>query len=193
MKMNQMEELGMERQHHVFVNDSIFNGIILDYVDGRIKTNAQWVVKHHNPTGMGYGYNGSGPADAALNIIENVLRGIEYAGAKIHDTWDGSVIFSLSMKLHQEFKRKFIASHKGGTINYFSVVRWIINNAGRDIISFRECEINGFGISNMPYPGSIKCQLDMFSNVYFYSLSIASLWLNSQNLPFMSLKKVEDE
>lgn len=47
---------------------------------------------YHSPTGMEYGYGGSGPADAALNVLLHFVDG--------RTAW----------RLHQEFRWQFISS-----------------------------------------------------------------------------------
>lgn len=73
-------------------------------------TNVPWRVADHSPTGMNFGYGGSGPADAALNLL-SVLVGSEAA-------WP----------LHQDFKWAFIApldQKCGGVIKLKDVLAWL--------------------------------------------------------------------
>ena len=53
----------------------------------------------HSPTGFGWGYGGSGPADLALNMLYDYLLRTKCKGAR-----------ALALDLHQTFKWGFIAS-----------------------------------------------------------------------------------
>lgn len=84
--------------------------------DGDAVFNFQWRIAYHSPTGMNFGYGGSGPADAALNILVHFVDGYT---ADI---------------LHQEFKWKFIApldQEKGGKIEAAAIRKWIKDELGR--------------------------------------------------------------
>lgn len=64
-------------------------------------------VVHHSPTGLRWGYGGSGPADLALSILadhfgERPDRVQEYLRGK-------SRLLSLAVRWHQQFKWDFIA------------------------------------------------------------------------------------
>jgi len=66
---------------------------------------------------MEFGYGGSGPADAALNVLIHFV--------------DGYTVF----RLHQDFKWKFIATpdqENGGIINAAQILPWIKEQLGRD-------------------------------------------------------------
>lgn len=92
-----------------------------------LMTNVPCLVKHHSPTGYEIGYGGSGPADFALNIIENLLRRIGYEGKTTNDTWDKRRIFAKSYELHQDFKWAFVATlpRDGGSIKTNDAIAWI--------------------------------------------------------------------
>ena len=53
----------------------------------------------HSPTGFGWGYGGSGPADLALNMLYDYLLRTKSKGARC-----------LALDLHQSFKWGFIAT-----------------------------------------------------------------------------------
>lgn len=57
-----------------------------------IKTNIQRTVYKHSPTGFNFGYGGSGPADAALNIC------LMFTDAKT------------AQRIYQDFKWKFLSN-----------------------------------------------------------------------------------
>lgn len=92
-------------------------------------TNVPRLVTHHSPTGYEINYGGSGPADFALNIVENLLRRIGYEGETTNDTWDKRRIFAKSWELHQDFKWQFVARlpREGGTIQTNEAIAWIEN------------------------------------------------------------------
>jgi hypothetical protein len=94
--------------------------------------NIHQVYKHHSPTGMNWGYGGSGPADFALNILELFMRRRgEKPNRKIRHFDDGHVselpVCAWTLVLYQEFKRDVIAGidEKGGTISGSFINRWI--------------------------------------------------------------------
>jgi len=53
----------------------------------------------HSPTGFGWGYGGSGPADLALNMLYDYLIRTKCKGARC-----------IALNLHQSFKWGFIAT-----------------------------------------------------------------------------------
>lgn len=103
-------------------------GVILRRINGEVHTNVPHLVADHSPNGYEWGYGGSGPADLALNIVENFLRHMGYKGETTNHVWDKSTIFRLSYTLHQDFKWEFIAGidrHEGVTIPYDRIVTWV--------------------------------------------------------------------
>ncbi len=56
----------------------------------------------HSPTGFGWGYGGSGPADLALNMLFDYLLRTKTKGARC-----------MALDLHQSFKWGFIATQTG--------------------------------------------------------------------------------
>lgn len=72
-------------------------------------TNVPHRIVYHSPTGLAWGYGGSGPADFALNALA-VYIGSEEAE-----------------KYYQDFKWQFVASmpQTGGIIERNVVMRWI--------------------------------------------------------------------
>lgn len=109
------------------VHDStpIEQGVILRRENDQVITNVPHLVVHHSPDGFEFGYGGSGPADLALNIVEEVLDRMGYDGERMK-CFDG-MCFKLAFGLHQEFKRKFIApaDRNGEVIPYASIESWI--------------------------------------------------------------------
>lgn len=107
------------------------NPSITEYVllardaNNNVATNVPWLVKHHSPTGFEWGYGGSGPADLALNIVENALLHLGYAGER-QDCFEGSC-FTLSWLMHQKFKNTFIvyAAREGAVIDWEVVLNFV--------------------------------------------------------------------
>lgn len=88
-----------------FPEDVFFQTLL----DGNIETNVRQQQAGHSPTGYGWGYGGSGPADLALNIL---LRFVSPQDAWIY---------------HQDFKWQFIATapEQGTIIKGETIRRWI--------------------------------------------------------------------
>lgn len=82
--------------------------------DGKASANVQHKWKAHSPTGLEFGYGGSGPADLALNIL------IKF-GLSRERAWD----------LHQDFKWHFVAKipRGGGTISADAIDAWVADRA----------------------------------------------------------------
>jgi len=78
-------------------------------LDGNIETNVRQQRAMHSPTGYGWGYAGSGPADLAYNIL------LRFVGP------DDAI------KMHQEFKNAFIANapDQGARVKACVIRRWI--------------------------------------------------------------------
>ena len=78
-------------------------------------TNVPHAIVHHSPTGMEWGYGGSGPADFALNILYLFT--------------DRETAFNL----HQEFKREFVATmpREGGEIKANIIRDWIYSKTAK--------------------------------------------------------------
>ena len=68
----------------------------------------QWIV-YHSPDGFEWGYNGSGPADCALNILAFCVDG------------------KTAIRLHQKFKDEWLTKlpNEGGSITLCQVLGWI--------------------------------------------------------------------
>jgi hypothetical protein len=77
-------------------------------------------LSNHSPTGYEWGYGGSGPAQLALAILADCIRN------------KGNHEFSdeIALRLHQQFKRKFIASldrNKPWKINGKDVMKFVVD------------------------------------------------------------------
>jgi hypothetical protein len=88
--------------------------IVCSWGENGIVTNVPHRIKKHSPTGMAFGYAGSGPADFALNIL-SIFIGQEAAERG---------------GLYQSFKFDFIAGlpEQGGTIPCAEIKAWIEKN-----------------------------------------------------------------
>ena len=97
--------------------------------DGRLAANVPQVLVHHSPTGFAWGYNGSGPADLALNVLHILLphgvkaRGFEECLVVLNEGHCSTDAWSL----HQEFKERFIATlpPEGGHVPLEVINAWI--------------------------------------------------------------------
>lgn len=72
-------------------------------------------VTHHSPTGMEWGYGGSGPADLSLSILSHCLRGMLtqlYGDANQAPESSRNEAFQAALDLHQQFKWHRIAPLK---------------------------------------------------------------------------------
>lgn len=113
---------------HVLLDTPIAEGVTF-YRDkaGTKHTNVPRLVIDHSPDGYEWGYGGSGPADFALNIVENVLRHLKYNGPRqIGFDGQGSC-FDLSYRLHQDFKWRYIATaeNKKNHISLATIIEFI--------------------------------------------------------------------
>jgi hypothetical protein len=91
-----------------------FDAASMDVVCRRTASGTAFNIPHalvsHSPTGMEWGYAGSGPSDFALNILYRFTLDKQF-----------------STKWHQEFKREFVAKlpEEGGVIPGWLVMQWI--------------------------------------------------------------------
>ncbi len=94
------------------------------------------VFAHHSPSGMEWGYGGSGPADFALNVMAMFTNHLE--GPRDLLLFDGRKISSLAWNLHQRFKFAFIAAlpSEGGTIKGDDIREWVEKESAATRLSF---------------------------------------------------------
>ncbi len=86
------------------------DSFILERTSSGPRFNFPHAVVFHSPTGMEYGYGGSGPADTALNILIHFVNG--------RTAW----------RLHQSFKFDLIArlnSHQRHVLTSDTIRQWI--------------------------------------------------------------------
>jgi len=84
----------------------------------------------HSPSGMSWGYQGSGAADLALSILADYLG--EAAAIPTHERYDPHVADEIKQTgawlLHQDFKRDFVAAlpqDRNVTIDDADIEAWL--------------------------------------------------------------------
>ncbi len=102
---------------------------VVVYQEGRDPYTLRHMIVH-SPTGMGYGYQGSGPADLALSILADYLG--EAAAIPAHDHYDHAIAGMIqetgAWLLHQEFKRDIVArlpQDRALTIDGTDIEAWL--------------------------------------------------------------------
>lgn len=120
------------------IDEPIENGIVLERTaDNNVATNVPHIVAHHSPTGFEWGYAGSGPADLALNIVEVILRRLDFKGELSEPMWDGYRVFKQAYRLHQDFKFAFIATapREVGTfiMDYQTAKEWVLERLEKEV------------------------------------------------------------
>lgn len=93
--------------------------------DGQLAANLAQRVVWHSPTGFECGYGGSGPADLALNVL-NELVPPRSDGCEPEPCFRGECSRTAA-RLHQDFKRAFIAcmDSEGGTVPIETIRTWL--------------------------------------------------------------------
>ncbi len=127
------KEVDMTAINDVFIARPVTVGIIIQRKQGKVYTNVPHTCVSHSPTGYEFGFEGSGPADLALNILEAVLKSKKHHGARM--ACYAGTCFTLAFRLHQDFKRAHVAlldQDTGGTISYAAVVAFIERHIGDD-------------------------------------------------------------
>lgn len=107
--------------------DGDFAYVLHRGADGTVYTNVPHHVVHHSPSGYEFSYGGSGPADLALNMLEDALIRMDYADPMPPIDCYAGRCMSLAWRLHQTFKWAFISpmAHGGGRITFREVAAWI--------------------------------------------------------------------
>lgn len=79
----------------------------------------------HSPDGFEWGYGGSGPADLALNILEEYFKRMGFKGGRTK-VFKGTC-FKLAARLHQQFKWDMIAplDRAGAVLSWNDVHEWV--------------------------------------------------------------------
>lgn len=108
--------------------DLVEEGVVmrLSEFERIVETNVPWSVVYHSAGGFAWGYNGSGPADLALNTMEALLTRMGWNGPSMKFT-DDIIIFSLTAKYYQDFKEMFLANlpEEGGVLPWSVVSLWL--------------------------------------------------------------------
>lgn len=94
--------------------------------DWDTKVNVHQALVHHSPTGLEWGYGGSGPADLALNVVQLVLEDQGWNGPLV-ELYGDRPAFQMAWGLHQDFKWAFISGlpREGGQIPMKVMVDWV--------------------------------------------------------------------
>lgn len=103
-------------------------GVMLEQRGREIWTNVPHRVMHHG-SGYNWGYSGSGPAELALNILENyAYRPGVPSGGKV-SCFKGKCS-RLAWNLHQKFKAEIISNvpRAGGFLPAEKIIGWIDEN-----------------------------------------------------------------
>jgi hypothetical protein len=85
-------------------------------------------IAYHSPTGLDLGYPGSGPADLALSIlVDHLGEGSRWRQAEGEERPPRVPRGSRAWDLHQDFKRRFIASadRSGLVLREDEIGQWI--------------------------------------------------------------------
>jgi len=103
--------------------------VVLVFADGQRPYRLRHLIVH-SPSGVNWGYNGSGPADLALAILTDYLG--ETAAIPAHERYDHAITGVIhetgAWLLHQEFKRDVVAplpQSQGFTIDGATVAAWL--------------------------------------------------------------------
>lgn len=101
------------------------------FADGHAATNVPWVIVQGSPDGFEWGYEGSGPADLALNILQNTgawLLENNYLKVSASSITFDVMVHAPILQAYQEFKREFIAKipHEGGYLPFSAVVKFLL-------------------------------------------------------------------
>ena len=111
----------------VFIDEPMDEFVIMYRDHTGISTNVPHLVLHHSDKGYDFGEDGSGAADLALNIVENILRHIGFQGRTMIDTWSKNAVFEKSWDLHEEFMWTFIVPMpiEGGKFFVNDLICWV--------------------------------------------------------------------
>ena len=108
-----------------------YGAVMLRVTNGTYFTNVPVSVIHHSPDGFAWGYEGSGPADLALNILEYAVSYFDLARECPVKIYSGNCSYE-AWRFHQEFKRQYIAvvPEHGGVIPWEQISKWIKASLG---------------------------------------------------------------
>ena len=108
-----------------------YGAIMLRVANGTYFTNVPVSVIHHSPDGFSWGFEGSGPADLALNILEFAVSFFDLARKHPVKIYSGTCSYE-AWRFHQEFKRQYVAvvPEHGGVIPWEQISKWIKASLG---------------------------------------------------------------
>ena len=89
------------------------------------ETNVPLHAVHHSPDGFGWGDNGNGSYDLAMNIVEEILIINGHKGEKVQ--MNMGKIFNETNIIYHNFCQEFITkfSEDGGSIPYTDALSWV--------------------------------------------------------------------
>jgi hypothetical protein len=67
---------------------------------------------HHSPSGMEYGYGGSGPADLALTMLDDYFTVTGKASGRTVEIYKGKTVGAEAWRWHQDFKFSIVGNMK---------------------------------------------------------------------------------
>jgi len=127
------------------INNYITHGLITGrQPDGQSAINIEQAIRHHSPNGLEYGYNGSGPADLALNVLHKELGLLNYQGPRSGPLWDGQTTFQIVLDHYQEFKNTFIMllPNSGGQVDRYTIQSWLSSRLTQAVHGYGRFEGN---------------------------------------------------
>lgn len=121
MKTTEFEDI-------LLLDPPLKKGVLLERRNGRVQTNVPHRLMHH-AAGYNWGYPGSGPAELALNILENYAYVSKRPNGGKVSCFDGSCS-RLAWNLHQKFKAEMLQNipKSGGFIPAQKILDWIDEN-----------------------------------------------------------------
>lgn len=117
-----------------YIDQPMEDGIILirNNIQPGIWTNVPHLCIDHSPTGYEWGYEGSGPADLALNIVENILWDIGHRGPRM-TCYSGSC-FEAATYIHHSFKTAFLVLIKNDSVIDYQRAKGYVDCALDEIV-----------------------------------------------------------
>jgi len=111
------------------------DGYIWKRERGKVLTNVPHHVVSHSPTGYEFGHGGSGPADLALNILQDYMLNNDYVGPRTEcrSGW----CFAAAWALHHYFKFEFIGPTGGdeGGVGLEEIHTFLLKTQAMGVVS----------------------------------------------------------
>ena len=111
---------------HYLVDKPLKEGLVLlRGKGGEACTNVEQKIVRHSPDGFEWGYGRSGPLDLGLNLVEQILTGMNYRGLRTE--FERGSCFILATKLYRDFTNDVIAqaNRDGDFIPYETLHSWV--------------------------------------------------------------------